>query len=297
MARQLADVEASPAGKAGRPAMTRKILATLMVVLVAQALFVLCLVSANQLLVPRNMPFGVAGPPSPVVAAVTSKYGQDLTDYPSKSAAMTAIKQGKLYGVYVTGSSHDTLIVVPAKSFFGQLYLEPAYLAAAHQLGRPVTVQTVKPLPPSDPIGVVSGLLLLPLLVGGFLAAVLVFKATGGTAAAPRRAAILIGYALLGAVLTDLIAGLAIGGADSVAILGNLHGGPIELGESGDQAGDNAGLAYAAGMATDDYQRHLSGSSCPQERGLPALATSRPGRRYAESFFAKRASVANCFRY
>ena len=52
--------------------------------------------------------------------------------------------------------------------------------------------------------------LLLPLLIGGYLAAVLVFKATA-TAAAPWRAAILTGYAIVGAVLTDLIAGPLIG--------------------------------------------------------------------------------------
>lgn len=42
-------------------------------VLFAQALLALSLVSAQQLLVPRNMPFGVAGPPSPVVAEVASR--------------------------------------------------------------------------------------------------------------------------------------------------------------------------------------------------------------------------------
>jgi hypothetical protein len=215
MQRQTADVAAPTAAQANQRDVVRKILVALATALVMQALFVLCLVSAQQLLAPRNMPFGVAGPPSPVPAAVTSKLGLDATEYPSKSAAMTAIDQGKLYGAYVTGSSRDTLIVVPAKSFFGQLFIEPAFLAAAHKLGRPVTVQTVKPLPPSDPVGAVSGLVLLPLLIGGFLAAVLVFKAAGGTAAAPWRATILVGYALVGALLTDLIAGLGIGAYSS----------------------------------------------------------------------------------
>ena len=86
---------------------------------------------------------------------------------------------------------------------------------AAHKLGRPVTVQTVKPLPPSDRLGAVTGLLLLPLLIGGYLAAVLVFKAAGGTAAAPWRALILTGYAVVGALLTDLIAGPWIGAYSS----------------------------------------------------------------------------------
>src|SRR5262247_3947314 len=156
--------EVPPPGKAGRRGAIRKILIALFTVLVLQAIFALCLVSAQQLLVPRNMPFGVAGAPSPVPAAVASnpKLGLDLTAYPSKSAVMTAIEQGKLYGAYVTGKPSDTLIVVPAKSFFAQFYIEPAFLAAAHKLGRPVTVQTVTPLPSSDPVGAVASLLLLP---------------------------------------------------------------------------------------------------------------------------------------
>ncbi|MGW1070959.1 hypothetical protein ACWD4F_41500 [Streptomyces aureus] len=70
------------------------------------------------------------------------------------------------------------------------------------------------PLASSDPIGAVTSLL-LPLLIGGYLAAVFVFKAAHGVAAAPWRAAILIGYALVGALLTDLIAGLGIGAYSS----------------------------------------------------------------------------------
>src|SRR5215470_15657390 len=208
--------EVPPADKTGRRGTISKILVALFTVLVLQAIFALCLVSAQQLLVPRNMPFGVAGPPSPVPAAVASnpKLGLDLTAYPSKSAVMTAIEQGKLYGAYVTGKSSDTLIVVPAKSFFAQFYIEPAFLAAAHKLGRPVTVQTVTPLPSSDPVGAVASLLLLPVLIGGLFAAVFVFKATGG-AAAPWRAHILVGYALAGALLTDLIAGPGIGAYSS----------------------------------------------------------------------------------
>ncbi|GAA2780085.1 hypothetical protein GCM10010441_00930 [Kitasatospora paracochleata] len=184
-------------------------------VLFAQAMLALSLVSAQQLLVPRNMPFGVVGPPSPVVAAVASRTGLALTAYPDTSAVTGAAEQGELYGAYVSGGSSDTLIVVPAKSFFGQTEVEPAFLAAAHDLGRPVTVQTIAPLAATDPVGAVTSLLLLPLLIGGYLAAVLVYKAAHGTAAAPWRAVILAGYALVGAVLTDLIAGLGIGAYSS----------------------------------------------------------------------------------
>ncbi len=214
MAKQLASDAASAGAGAGGRNVRTKVVVALAAVLVVQALFALCLVSALQLLVPRNMPFGVVGS-SKVVALVTSKVGLDLSAYPSQSAAMNAINQGELYGAYVTGSSSDTLIVVPAKSFFGQIELEPAFLAAAHKLGQKVMVQTAKPLPPSDRIGAVVGLLLLPLLIGGYLAAVLVFKAAGGTAAAPWRVVILTAYAIVGAVLTDLIAGPLIGAYSS----------------------------------------------------------------------------------
>ncbi|MCC9306003.1 hypothetical protein LN042_02580 [Kitasatospora sp. RB6PN24] len=208
---QATGATAAGATAAGGRGGVAKIVVALGLVLVAQALFVLCLVSAQQLLQPRDMPFGVAGPPSPVVAEVASRTGLNLTAYPNPSAVMTAAERGELYGAYLSDGSSDTLIVVPAKSFFGQTELEPAFLEAAHRLDRPVTVQAVKPLASSDPVGAVTSLLLLPLLIGGYLAAVLVYKAAHGTAAAPWRAAILIGYALVGAVLTDLIVGLGIG--------------------------------------------------------------------------------------
>ena len=57
-----------------------------------------------------------------------------------------------------------------------------------------------------------------------------------------------------GVVTGCAIAGLAIGGADSVAVLGNLHSRPIVLRKGGNQACDNARLAYASGMAAYDYQ-------------------------------------------
>src|SRR5215475_1926761 len=123
--------ESTPAdAKAQKHTTLRKVLVALLSVLVLQSVFELCLVSAEQVPVPRNMPFGVVGQPSPVVAEVASK-GLVLSSYPSTSAAMTALQQGQLYGAYVTGSSSDTLIVVPAKSFFALFYTVPAFMKAA----------------------------------------------------------------------------------------------------------------------------------------------------------------------
>ncbi|MFD9301038.1 hypothetical protein ACFWB1_39095, partial [Streptomyces goshikiensis] len=189
--------------------MLKKALAALGVVLVLQCLFALCLVSALQLLVLRNTPFGVTGA-SPVVNAVASKVSLDTRSYTDEPAVMEAIGQSKLYGAYLPGQASDTLIVVPAKSFFGRVELESAFGDAAKKLDRPLTVKTVKPLPKYDRLGGVSGLLLIPLLIGGYLAAVLLLKATR-TAAAPWHVAMLVGYSAVGALLTDLIAGPGIG--------------------------------------------------------------------------------------
>ncbi|WP_405533265.1 hypothetical protein OG592_39265 [Streptomyces avidinii] len=189
--------------------MLKKALVALGVVLVLQSFFALCLVSALQLLVLRSTPFGVTGA-SPVVNAVASKVSLDTRSYADESAVMEAIGQSKLYGAYLPGQASDTLIVVPAKSFFGRVEVEAAFEDAAKKLGRPLTVQTVKPLPKYDRLGGVSGLLLIPLLIGGYLAAVLLLKATR-TAAAPWHVAMLVGYSAVGALLTDLIAGPGIG--------------------------------------------------------------------------------------
>jgi hypothetical protein len=76
--------------------MARKVLVALGLVLVIQCLFALCLVSANQLLFPHEMPFGVVDS-SPVVGAVVAKEpgALDVIAYPSKSAALHAIDRAR----------------------------------------------------------------------------------------------------------------------------------------------------------------------------------------------------------
>lgn len=189
--------------------MVKKILVALGIVLFLQSLLVLCLVSADQIPAPRNMPFGVVGS-SQIVGTVKSTTSLDTITYPNTSAAITAINQGQLYGAYVAGSRRGTLIVVPAKSYGAQFELEEAFASAGKQVKTLFTVQTVKPLPQSNRVGAVVGLLLLPVLIGGYLASVLIFKATA-THAAPWRVALLTGYAIAGALLTDLIAGPWVG--------------------------------------------------------------------------------------
>jgi hypothetical protein len=160
----------------------RKVAAGLLIVLIVQCLFTLSLVGALHNPVPHDLPFGVTGP-SPLVTQVESQLSLKTIQYPNESAVREAIDQGKIYGALLPGSGSDTLIVVPAASFIIQTYVEPAFLGAAQKLHTPLTVQQSHPLPASDRVGAVAGLLLLPLLIGGYLASVLITKATGAASA------------------------------------------------------------------------------------------------------------------
>ena len=156
---------------------------TLAIVLVGTAFFALCLVSAMQLLEPRDMPFGVTGS-SPVVSAVQHKDPDalDLKTYSSEADLIQAAERGDIYGGYIPGQSADTLVTVPAKSFFGEIYVRGAFTDAAKKSRRTLTTKTIAPLPTSDRTGAVVGLLLLPTLIGGYLIATLLFAFTQSAA-------------------------------------------------------------------------------------------------------------------
>src|ERR1035437_642536 len=57
-------------------------------------------------------------------------------------------------------------------------------------------------------------------------------------------------------VVGGAVAEFAVGGTNAVSVLRDLDGRPVKLGERGNQAGDHAGLAYAARMSADDDEGH-----------------------------------------
>jgi hypothetical protein len=183
----------------------KKPLIALAAVGVLSALFGLCLVSALQLLAPRSMPFGVTGP-SPVVDAVTSQLSLDVTTYSSEADLTQAAQRGDIYGGYIPGSSSDKLVTVPAKSFFAEVYVRGGFADAAKKTDRTFTTTVIAPLPTSDRTGTVAGLLLLPTLIGGYLYASMMFP-YARAASAWRRVAILLGFSVLIAVITGVVAG------------------------------------------------------------------------------------------
>jgi hypothetical protein len=174
-------------------------------------------VSAQQVLIPHKMPFGVTGS-SPVVTAAESaeivpghRVSFVNTLYPNESAAMDAINQGKIYGAYITGKNSDTLLSSEAKSFFAYTEVVPLFASTAKKMNRPLTVQVVKPLPAGkDPNGAMPGLLMAPAVIGGVVAAILIFTLT--QASVQRwRGLILLVSCVIGGLVIDLIEGPLLG--------------------------------------------------------------------------------------
>jgi hypothetical protein len=189
--------------------MARKSLIALIAVGVLVAIFAVCLVSALQLLEPREMPFGVTGP-SPVVDAVQKEFSLDLITYSSESDLTQAAERGDIYGGYIPGSSTDRLVTVPAKSFFGEVYVRGGFAAAAKTVGRTFATTTIAPLPKSDRLGGVAGLLLLPTLIGGYLVASMLYASTQA-AAVRGRIAIVLAFSVVVALITGITAGPIVG--------------------------------------------------------------------------------------
>src|SRR5262245_9977149 len=153
-----------------------KVVAGLLLVALLACVLTLVTMSALATQRPQNMPFGVTGA-SPVVtqaqsAKVGGLYQMSFVNrlYANENDVMNAINQGAIYGAYIPGASSDTLLTVPSKSFFATFLITGAFAATAQELGRPLAIREVKPLPKGrDPYGAVVSLLLLPLIVGGLL--------------------------------------------------------------------------------------------------------------------------------
>jgi hypothetical protein len=204
----------SSIGGTGLP--VRRLLVTLMLVSLLTCAVAAVWVSAVQAPLPRNMPFGVTGASRVVTVAQSRKIsGYQLsfvnTTYPDEAAATDAINKGKIYGAYIAGTSSDTLLISQAKSFFAYTEILPLFSLSAKALHRPLAVNVLKPLPAGkDPVGAVAGTLLTATIVGGVVAAIMLF---GLTRLAVRRwrGFTLVGITLLGALATDVIAGPVFG--------------------------------------------------------------------------------------
>jgi voltage-gated potassium channel len=118
---------------------------------------------------------------SPVLTAAEKNISLKVTQYPNESAAKTAIDQAQIWGALITSGTSNTLIVVPTISDLAPLDLAVRFQDAAKSAGQKLTVQQYArvPLAAKDPFGLVEGLMLLPLLIGGYMSSTLPMAATG----------------------------------------------------------------------------------------------------------------------
>ena len=179
------------------------------VVLFVQALFVLSYVGALHDPKPHKVAFGVVGT-SPLPVAVGKQFSLKTTRYTSESAALNAIDQRTIDGAFVAGPGGAKLIVVPAAGAAGAAALGNAFGAAAAALHQKIEIVQAHPLPPGDASGAVSFLVVMALIIGGYLSSTIAM-AFGGRATQRGRLASLAIAAVIGALLTDTLAGPVLG--------------------------------------------------------------------------------------
>lgn len=180
-----------------------------------QCLFTVNYISSAHEPVATDMPFGATGQ-SPILTATQKNLSLDVTRYPDEAAVKNAIDQAKIYGALIPGPTSSTLLVVPTLSDVAPLDLAANFETAAKSLGQPLTVQQYAPHPlaEKDPFGLVESLMLVPLLVGGYMAATML-RATTGSPTGRRRHTALLGFAIVAGLALDLIVGLWLQGYPS----------------------------------------------------------------------------------
>jgi hypothetical protein len=183
------------------------------VVLLVQGLFVISYVGALHNPQPHNVPFGITGSPK-IAAAVGKQFSLRTKTYADESAARRAIDQRSIYGALITNPSATTLLVAPAASNGVATALITVFTAVTAATGQKLTVVQIHPLAGGDRVGIVPFLVAMALVIGGYLSATMA-TTLGGTATMRRRAPILAGAAVIGALVTDLIAGPLLGGIPS----------------------------------------------------------------------------------
>jgi uncharacterized protein DUF3533 len=186
----------------------------LSVVLAVQAAFVLSYVGALHDPKPHGVRIAVVGE-SQLPAAVGKQFSLQPTPYESEAAARTAIDERKADAAFVSGPAGATLIVVPAAGPSMATALGTVFTAAGAALHQKLTVVQVHPVPSGDRVGNVSFLVVMALIIGGYLASTFGMAFGGPPTHRRRRLASLACVSVVGAFVTDLIAGPVLGALPS----------------------------------------------------------------------------------
>ncbi|MFC4372535.1 hypothetical protein ACFO5K_00345 [Nocardia halotolerans] len=182
---------------------TRRAVALGLAATVLQALLLIAFAWPAVNLAPRDLPIAVAGPQATQVTQQLQQRSPDafaFTTVADADAARTALTDNEVYGAIVTGAGAPQVLVASAASpaVAGQL------TALAQQLaGAPAApVQDVVATDPDDPRGAGFGSMVLPLVMSGIAAGVLLTLLIPGPGA---RLTGLATFGIVGGLLSTLI--------------------------------------------------------------------------------------------
>ncbi len=196
---------AEPEGRAAKPNRWITVGIPVAIASLLTCLFALNYMSSGHDPEADNMPFGTVGS-SKLIGAVEKDYSLSVQQFPDEAAARQAIDRADIWGALVSDPAGTKLIVVPTISDLAPLDLAAQFEGAAKELASPIKVEKYAPTPlaENDPGALVIGILLLPMLIGGYMGASVLANATA--ASGRWHGMILLGFAAAGALIIDLIA-------------------------------------------------------------------------------------------
>ncbi|MGA7396153.1 MAG: hypothetical protein WBW62_01775 [Solirubrobacterales bacterium] len=214
------EVAEATAGDASAPGPNRLITVGIPIAIASllTCLFAVNYMSSGHSPEATDMPFGTVGS-SKLVSAVGEQYSLSVTEYSDEAAAKEAIDKTDIWGALVSSGTSSKLIVVPSISDIAPLDMASEFEEAAKELDTPVKVEayTPTPLAENDPGALFIGLLLLPMLIGGYMGASVLANAT--SASGRGHGMILLGFAVVGALVMDVIATVVLKGLPGDAFL------------------------------------------------------------------------------
>ena len=166
----------------------------------------------------------------PAASAVPQVTGVSYRVLPSPAAAAAEVRDGALPAALLVGARRDTLVVADASGLSLVAAITEEVSARAARAGVPVAVDDVRPLPPGDPRGLSSYLLVIGWIIGGYLGMTLLSRVRGAAGASVRGTTVTLGMAALyavvsaalGVVLVDPLMGVLTGHPWTLLAAGSL---------------------------------------------------------------------------
>ncbi|MFE0807311.1 ABC transporter permease [Streptomyces sp. NPDC058794] len=226
---------------------TRRLIAVIVLVPVLVSLALWAFAWPASRTAPRDLPLGVAGPPT-AVARVEERLAQregafELHRYADEAAARDAVEDRTVYGAVVAGGDGVKLLTASAASPAVAQSLRQAVTEQTSAAGTAVQVVDVVPAPGTDPRGAALSASVLPLALAGIatgavatllgLRGLRALLALVGAAALTGLVAAAIAHSWLGALTGDWWTVAGVFGLSTLAVGAGVAGLAALLGRTG----------------------------------------------------------------